>query len=246
MRQTPTYIHFRVAWQLLSPEGPSPRFEREPFQKFMQKLNDSGIGDYDDFSYRPERCELAKVRGSHPMGGEGFSKVVYAAGQLTVVEEWAAISSDEFKKKFAGILRIWFEHFPRTVAVIEHCWLRALIQPTHATDSRQFVGDRVLNLGPRLHETFSKMPHQIGFTVSCERDCEGGSKLLIETKVNSWRDNRSVWVEVSGSAPMRVPVNAVNPAAAEQPVTVCMSFLEREVVGLLQACDTEGAPEAQE
>jgi hypothetical protein len=247
MRQTLTYIHFRASWQLLSPDGPSLQLERERFQQFMQKLNsDPRLGDYDDLSYRPERCELAKVRGSHPMGGEAFSKVVYGAGQLSVVEEWADISADQFKGKFLGILRIWFECFAQTVAVMEHCCLRALVHPRHAADSRQFVGDRVLTLGPRLHDTFSKMPHQVGFTIGCERDCAGGGKLLIETKVSSWRDNRSVWVEVAGSAPMRAPVNAANLPAAEQPFTVCKDFLETEVVGLLQHCDTAGAPETQQ
>jgi hypothetical protein len=246
MRNTLRYIHFRVSWQLFSPDGPSPRLERGPFQGFMQKLNaDPTIGDYDDLSYRPGRCELAKVRESHLMGGEAFSKVVYAAGQLSVVEEWADIDADEFRKKFVGILGIWFECFPQTVAVGEQCCLRALVQPKHVPDSRQFVGDSVLQLGSRLHETFSRMPHQVGFTVSCTREL-GGGNLLIDTKVNSWRDGRSVWVEVAGNTPMRAPINATNAAVAEQPVTVCRNFLENEVIRLLEGYDQPSGPEAQQ
>jgi hypothetical protein len=212
----------------------------------MQKLNaNPNIGDYDDLSYRPERCELAKVRGSHPLGGEAFSKVVYAAGQLSVVEEWADIAADDFNKKFAGILRNWFECFPQMVAVMEQCCLRALVQPRQSTDSREFVGSKVLQLGPRLQRAFSAMPHQVGFTASCQRHFSGGD-MFIETQVRSWRDNRSVWLEVAGNAPMRTPINSANLTPAEQPVTVCRRFLEDEVIRLLDdfdAPDSPGTPE---
>jgi len=246
MRDTLAYIHFRVSWQLLSPEGPSPRLERGPFHKFMQKLNaDPKIEDYDDLSYRPERCELAKVRGSHPMGGEAFSKVVYAAGQLSVVEEWTDLAGDQFKDKLVGILRVWFECFPQTVAVMEQCCLRALVQPRHSKDSREFVGSKVLQLGGRLQRAFSAMPHQVGFTVSCQRPFSGGD-MLVETQVRSWRDTRSVWLEVAGNAPMRTPVNAANLTPAEQPVTVCRRFLEDEVIRLLNDFDAPDSPDTAE
>jgi len=247
MRETLTYIHFRVSWRLLGPDAPAPRFERKRFEEFMRRLNaDSRIGDYDDFSYRPERCELAKVRGSHPTGGQAFSKVVYAGGELTVVEEWADIAADQFKDKFAGILRTWFDCFPETVAVIEQCCLRALVQPTSTDDARDFVGNRVLKLGDRLQQTFSAMPHKVGFTVSCTRSFAGGEQLLIDTKVSSWRDQRLVWLEVAGNAPMRSPINAANLAAAEQPVTMCRTFLENEVIRLLTHFDASEAREGGE
>lgn len=241
MTKSPTYIHFRVQWQLLGPESPGQRFERQLFQDLLATLNaDRRLGGYDDFSYRPDRCELAKVRETEtPAGGvvEAFSKVLYENDRLTVVEEWAEMSTEEFARKLADILNAWFKHFPQTLAVIQRCWLRALVSPSHCADSRQFIGDLVLRLGEHLKRTFDQMPHQVGFTVGCQRSWDN-QPVFLDTKVYSWRDNRSVWVEVGGMSPLAPPINATAVDRAQMLFAKCKDFLEGEVIKLLHRFDT--------
>lgn len=243
MITSPTYIHLRTQWHLLGPESPGQQFEKQRFQEFFAALNtDTTIGDYDDFSYRPERFECAKQRVGHPKGAQGFSKVVYANDQLTVVEEWAEISAGEFERYFTGILRAWFKHFPETLAVAQKCCVRALQQAQNYDNSPEFLGNKVLRLGDHLADSFIDMPHQVGFTAGCVRPL-GDQRLVIDTKVNSWRDNRSIWIEVAGSIALQPPINATNPESAQRPFTECREFLEREVIGLLKRFDQP--PEAE-
>lgn len=210
----------------------------------MSKLNEEPIcADFDDFSYRSDRCEMGKLRGNHPQGGLAFSKLVYHNNQLTVEEEWADLSADEFKEKFCNILRAWFELFPNTVAVSQNCSIRALIQPSAVPDSREFIGSQILRLRETLTDTFTQMPYKIGFTIGCVKQIQK-HHLFIDTTVNSWRDNKTVWVEVNGASPMERPINVTNPEVAKQPFEMCKTFLEKEVVNLLNTFDTgAGSPE---
>ncbi len=238
MLKSPTYIHFRVQWQLLGPESPGQRFERQRFQDFLATLNaDPLCGDFDDFSYRADRCELAKVRESRSAGVQAFTKITYANDQLTVVDEWADAGATEFSDRLVGILRSWFKHFPNTMSVMQRCWLRALLQPMHYRDSRVFIGDRVLNLGRHFAGTFVQMPHQVGLAVGCLRPWDQ-QQVIIDTKVNSWRDNISVWIEVAGTSALAPPINTTNPERAQVPFTMCKEFLENEVIGLIERFDT--------
>ena len=239
MIKSPNYIHFRIQWQLMGPNSPGLRFERQVFQDFWNDLRtDPLASDYDDFSYRPDRFELGKLRGDQPRGGQAFSKILYENDLLTVVDEWADVSADEFAQKFTRILSTWFKHFPQTLAVIQRCWLRALMEPRHFEDSRQFLGDRVLGLGGKLQASLHRMPHQVGFTFGCTRDVMNSS-LLLDAKVNSWRESRSVWTEVAGVVPLRAPMNATNVETAQVPFAACKDFLEGEVIGLLTKFDEQ-------
>jgi len=245
MLKSPNYIHFRVQWQLLGPEAPGQRFEKRLFQDFWATLGkDPVVGEYDDFSYRVDRCELASARPSHREDVKAFSKVLYTNDQLTVVEEWAEISASEFGKKLVSILNAWFRHFPNTCAITERCWLRALVAPVHSKDSRQFIGNRILALGGKLQSSLAEMPNRVGFTIGCERSHEG-RRMGIDTKVNSWRDNQSVWIEVSGAAPLTPPINAAQTERARTLFATCKDFLEREVIGLLESSDSKPEAEAK-
>jgi len=209
----------------------------------MGTLNgDPTAGDYDDFSYRPDRCELAKLRESHAKGVQGFSKVLYQNDRLTLVEEWAEVSAEEFGRKLVGLLNAWFRHFPQMFAVIERCWLRALLQPQHFPDSRDFIGNRVLGLAQHLQGNFAVMPYKVGFSVACGRPWGQQHPLVIDTKVNSWRDNRSVWVEVGCTTPLSPPINSTNVDRAQLPFSKSKDFLESEVVNLLEGLDNEIGP----
>jgi hypothetical protein len=238
MIQSPTYIHFRSQWQLLGPESPGQSFERRSFQDLMNALNEQPEPiDFDDFSYRSDSCEMGRLRGTRPKGGGAeFTKLIYRSDQLTLVEEWAEITADEFKERFVKVLTNWFNFFPNTVIIAQNCCLRALVQPTSLPDSRQFLGDEVLKIGVPIQSTFQTMPFKVGFTVTVLRPIES-YQLIIDTTVNSWRDNRSVWVQVNGSSPIAPPINATNPETAKKPFEYCKSFLETEAIRFLSEFD---------
>jgi hypothetical protein len=203
----------------------------------MTKLNQGPIqADFDDFSYRPARCEMGKQRGGPPEGGAAFSKLVCLTNQITVVEEWAEITAEEFKDKFVKILEAWFALFPNTAIIAQKCCLRALVQPAKFRDSRNFLGDRIMRIGPPMEQMFKSMPFKVGFTFTCLRKTEGYN-LFIDTTVNSWKDNQRVWLQVDGTYPMEKPINASNPEIAKFPFEDCRSFLESEVISFLNQFD---------
>lgn len=240
MLQSPTYIHFRSQWQLLGPDSPGQSFDRKCFQNLMNALNEQPEPiDFDDFSYRPERCEMGKMRGTRPKsGGAEFTKLIYVNDQLTLVEEWADITANEFKEKFVKVLTYWFRFFPNTVIIAQNCCLRALIQPVNFKDSREFLGNRVLKIGDSIKSTFETKPFKVGFTVNILSPVQDQNyKLMIDTTINSWRDNRSIWVQVNGSSPIAPPVNATNPETAKIPFEHCKNFLETEAISFLNEFD---------
>lgn len=241
MRQSPNYIHFRNQWQILGPDSPGQFSDRSRFQELMNVLNKEPIAaDFNDFSYRSDRCEMGKLRGNRPEGGLVFTKLTYSDKHLTLVEEWADISAEEFKEKFVHVLTAWFQIFPNTAIIAQTCNLRALVQPVNFKDSRDFLGDRILQIGPPMRDTFLHgMPFRVGFTFGCARDLPD-CQLFIDTTVNSWRDNHSIWVEVNGTSPMAQPINATNTEKAEQSFEACKSFLENDIINLLSKFDVVG------
>jgi len=237
MLRSPNYIHFRNQWQILGLDSARQWPDRKSFQKLMNQLNEAPIdADFDDFSYRPGRCEMGKLRGSPSEGGVAFSKLVCISNQITFVEEWAEITADEFKDKFVHILRAWFDLFPNTAIIAQKCCLRALVQPTRFADSRKFLGDRIMTIGAPMQQTFKGMPFKVGFTFTCLRESQGYN-LYIDTTINSWRDNKTVWVQVEGTYPMEKPINATNPEKAKFPFEDSKSFLEGEVISFLDHYD---------
>lgn len=240
MKPSPSYIHYRVEWKMLGPESPGQRFERKKFQKFFEELNKAQeFSGYDDFSYRPAACELAKSRGPTPQGGQIFSKIVYKNDELTVVEEWTDDSAEEFARKLKIVLDKWFMCFPETLAVVQTCVARALITPRHFDDSRHFLGGAVLGLESAIESTIQSRPHKIGFTFACQRQ-HGTVPMNLECAVSSWSDNRSVWIEVRAISPLAKPLNATNHDQAEVIFEQCTTFLNQEVLPLLQRYDKEG------
>ena len=239
MIQSPNYIHFRSQWRLLGPDSPGQAFDRKCFQDLMNALNEPPNPiDFDDFSYRPERCEMGKLRGTRQKSGAEFSKLIYSNDQLTLVEEWADITAEDFKEKFVKVLTKWFEFFPNTAIIAQNCCLRALLQPVSEHDSRHFLGNRVLNVEASIQKTFRDMPFRVGFTVTVLRPIDN-YKIVIDTTVNSWRDTRSVWVQVNGSSPIAPPINATNPEIAKEPFEHCRNFLESEAICLLNEYDKQ-------
>lgn len=237
MKPSPTYIHYRVQWQVLGPESPGQRFERTHFQRFFEELNSNReFKGYDDFKYRADRCELARDRGTAPDGAQAFSKVVYSNDTLSIAEEWTDEGKAEFSQKLKIVLDRWFRCFPQTLAVVQTCAVRALVVPTSSTDSRQFLGGVVLRLDDGLEASFREPLHKVGLTLGCQR-LQGTIPMNLECAVSSWRDARSVWVEVRALAPLAQPLNAAKHDQAEAIFGRCVDFLENEVLQFLAYYD---------
>lgn len=243
MNPSPRYIHYRVQWQVLGPDSPGQRFDREKFQKFFEQLNSNrDFGGYDDFSYRADRCELVKSRGSAQTGGPAFSKVVYTPDSLTVVEEWTDHSTEEFAQKLKIVLDAWFGCFGETLALVQSSIVRALFEPRQVNDSRVFLGGRVLGLQPAFDSKLHGPVQKVGLTLGCERRF-GEVPMTVECVATSWRDNRSVWMEVKAVTPLEKPLNAASHERAEAIFGRCVAFLTDELLPLLLYYDQkqEGA-----
>jgi hypothetical protein len=240
MLQSPNYIHFRTQWQVLGLGAGAQWPGRETFLALMSRLNAPPMqAGFDDFLYRPDRCEMGRVRGDSPDGGRAFTKLTCTAGQITFVEEWTESTVEEYADAAVGILGLWFELFPRTAIVAQKCCLRALVQPSAATDSREFLGAMVMKVREPMQQVFEALPFRIGLTFTCVRNVQA-VQLLIDATVNSWRDNQRVWVQVEGTYPMKQPVNAANLDAARFPLADAKALLETEVLGFLNQFDRPG------
>jgi len=237
MLQSPNYIHFRNEWQILGFDPPGRWPDRKSFQELMNQLNERPIVvDFDDFSYRSDRCEMGKLRNDPGEGGQAFTKLVCRTNHVTLVEEWTENTADEFKTRLVGLLNHWFRVFPNTAINAQKCCLRALVQPAAFDDSRGFLGDRIMTIGEPMQKTFKSMPFRVGFTFTCLRKTQGYN-LYIDATVNSWRDNKTVWLQVEGTYPMEKPINATNPEITKLPFEDCKSFLEGEVLTFLNQYD---------
>lgn len=239
LKSSPVYIHFRVQWHVLGPDSPGQRFEREKAQEFFSKLNTGpAVGGYDDFSYRPDRFELAKTRGSDPRGGERFGKVLYANDVLSLVEEYTEDSAQDFSQRLKVILDAWFAVFPETIVVIQRCCIRALATSSSQQDSRDFLGERVLKLQPSLDSKLGGKPLKVGFHLACQGQ-KSSSPMTLEAKVSSWRDSRSVWMEITSMAPLQQPLTAASPDLAEVLFANTNEFLLDNIIPLLAEYDTK-------
>lgn len=233
MLQSPIYVHFRTQWQILGMDSVGHWPEKRLFLDLMNRFNEPPISaDFDDFAYRANRCEMAKLRGASDEGGQKFTKFVCGTNEITLVEEWTENSADDFINSSVEMLKVWFGLFPSTAIIAQRCCLRALMQPSTCADSREFLGDRMMRIGPPMKQAFTEMPFKVGFTFTCRRQ-SGDYSLFIDTTVNSWRDNKRIWSQVEGTYPMEKPMNATNPELAREPFRDCKAFFEEEVIGFL-------------
>lgn len=244
MKQSPTYIHLRSQFHILGPDSPGQHLERKDFHDLMAKLNGKPVyADFDDFSYTPISCEMGKKRGKNePGGGLSFSKLTYSDEQLTLVEEWASISASEFADKLIKVLGVWFAVFPMTVSITQKCCLRALTEVISRKDSREFIGNEVLKIGDALNHSFKVMPNKVGFSLSCLRR-EGIMPYEISANVQSWRDRKSVWIEVNGQKTMPQPLNPTNSDKGRELFNSCVDFLQDEVICFLATFDKRAGGE---
>ena len=237
MLQSPNYIHFRNQWQLLGLEGFGRWPDKSVFKQLGEKLEQALANvDFDDFSYRVGSCEMGKLRGEGPDGGPAFKKLVIKPREITLVDEWTETTAEGFMGELVETLRCWFAVAPNTAIIAQRCCLRALVEPVVVRDSREFLGDKIMQVGKGMRETFKEMPFKVGFTFTSLRKT-GDYQLYIDTTVNSWRDNKRVWVQVEGLYPMEKPVNAANPERTKVPFEDCKSFLENEVLSFLNQYD---------
>ena len=240
MLQSPNYIHFRTQWQILGLDSAGQWPDREAFCEFWDMLNGPEVAaGFDDFTYRSDRCEMGRLRGNSADGGQAFTKLVCTMNQITLVEEWAETTADQFMEMSAEILKTWFGRFPNTAIIAQKCCLRALVQPTNVLDSRDFLGGSVMQIKDAMQQAFKTMPFKIGFTFTCLREIQG-CQLFVDASVNSWRDNRRVWVQVEGTYPMKEPKNATNPEVAQFPFEDSRNLLEKEVLSFLNRYDKVG------
>lgn len=239
MPHSPVYVHFRSQWQLLTSQGLELRLDRDVLSELWTKLNSKlPDGGYDKFDFAGNRCEMVTPRGETQGRGPSFSKLICAGNEVAIVEEWSQCSSPEFLDKCKDVMKIWFDCFPATLAVVQRVWVRALVEPVTEQDSREFIGNRMLKLTDTMQETFKEMPHQVGFTIGLVRKFPK-FQLHLDIKVQSWRDNRSIWIEVMGAAPLNPPINATKPEACGAVIEKVIEALESEVMGLIHKYDQE-------
>ncbi len=206
----------------------------------MDKINDGTSFNFKDFSDRtPSRCEMANAR-RLPDGMDAFSKLVYNNDKLAYIEEWAEITPDDFEKNCNKLLEAWFNLFPQTAIIAQSSCIRALVQPNKSKDSRQFLGDKILHVGKSINSTFKNMPFKIGFAFACERkqtESPPPIPIIFDTSINSWADNKRVWIQVSSNSPLLPPVNAATSDRGAKPIVDIKQFLEEEVLNLLTQYD---------
>jgi hypothetical protein len=239
MTHSPNYIHFQNKWQVVCLESPDKHMNREQFHELFNILNSREYQcDYDDFSYNPNHCEFGKLRNIDRQGGQGYGKLIYLNGFLALIEEWAEINIDQFIEKSKNVLKCWFRCFPATIVITQQCIIRALVHPVHFSDSREFLGDKVMKVGPHLKKSFSDMPFKIGFNTAVIRDdTEHNLQVFIDAAINSWRDNKSVWIEIQGNVAFPHPLNATNPEISMFPIHICKEFIVNDIVNFLKEYD---------
>jgi len=63
--------------------------------------------------------------------------------------------------------------------------------------------------------------------------------MIMDAKITSWRDDRSVWIEVNSNTTMPKPLNAVDHDSAEVVFDRGAEFLKNEIIPMLHEFDSD-------
>ncbi len=231
MLSEPDYINLYCMVQF-----PPTKFGKDVGRQIYIKLCEEENCEYEHQEVGESQLLLATRRKGELEKAETVSTVRLTGRQLEINEEFPDIPKEDFGPKVEAICSKCFELARIPLGFFQKVRVRALAQPSSVKDSRVFVGDSMLQLSQReFFRLLTRKPSLVGMRMTFPPLNEQSD--FVDVRIDSWRDNRRVWIQVESQRPLNPPVAASNTDVLSRNVNAVYGFLEEQLTPALNAFD---------
>lgn len=220
------------------PVAPDPR----PIQKLHNEMFEGGQPAYAGFQVSPQGPVL-----SNPVATPGgVSQVAFLADRLQFREERGSLTHETFAAQVRDIAERVAPSRGVPLYSGQQIVLRSLVNPRTATDTREFLRERMFGFGDEL-DVLGRSPQLVGLRLGFAPDA--GEQNAFGLRIESYnQDPRSLYIEVQGSFGPAVAAQGLE--VLEQNVLRTYGFLEDKVLPFMgtfdrRDSDGNGAPEPE-
>jgi len=172
---------------------PPMQLRADAIQGIHNKLFQQPAIAYQSFQVQPDGIHLSNMAQSPGQ----VSAVTFRPDRMVVREELRSTTVEDFGARVIEIAKVSFAALEIPTSMAQQFIVRTLINPRHSTDSRSFVGERLLSESQNL-QAFGRPLHSVGLRLTFPQTPQHNE--LFHLRIEPWNhDPRSLWVENAGS-----------------------------------------------
>lgn len=209
---------------------PPMQLRADTVQGIHNKLFQDPALSYQSFQVQPDGIHLSNMAQAPGQ----VSAVTFRPDRMVFHEEFRGNTVEDFAQRVQRTAQVAFESLEIPTSMAQQFVIRSLINPRQVTDSRAFVGERLLN-GSHNLQAFGRPLHSVGLRLMFPQTAE--HQDLFQVRIEPWsQDTRSLWVENTSSFTVAVPRDQL--AMIESQVMATYRFITGPVCEYLAGYDS--------
>jgi hypothetical protein len=186
---------------------------------------------YQNFQIAPDGIHLTNV----PQVPGQVSSATFTWDRLVLREELRGTTPEDFASRVVEVVNIAYGALGIGASVAQQFTVRSLVAPRHYRDGREFLSRKLVAPGADAWQAFDRPLHSLG--VRFVLPPPAGAVETYHVRVETWpQDQRSIWLENTGSFPTPTPIGEAARFAEQLDATY--RFLCGPVCGFLATLDT--------
>jgi hypothetical protein len=170
---------------------------------------------YQNFQIAPDGIHLSNL----PQTPGQVSSATFAWDRLVLREELRGTTPEDFTARMTHVVTAAYGALGIATSLAQQFTVRSLVAPRHYRDGREFLSRRLIAPGADAWQSFDRPLHSLG------------------VRFESWpQDQRSIWLENTGSFPTPTTVSDV--ARLGQQLDATYRYLCGPVCAFLSTLDT--------
>ena len=144
---------------------------------------------------------------SNPTAAPGqISATSFLPDRLVLREELRGTTIEDFATRVVNVVGVAYRSLQIPLSLGQQFWVRSLINPQHATDSRAFVAERMLSGGKEALAAFGRPVHSLGLRMTFP--ATSPEVPTVNLRIEPWvQEPRSLWIEVIGQFNTPLPTD---------------------------------------
>lgn len=186
---------------------------------------------YQNFQVAPDGIHLSNL----PQAPGQVSSASFTWDRLVLREELRGSTVEDFATRLVNVATVSFQVLGITTTLAQQFVVRALIQPRHFRDGRDFLTQRLVTPGSDAWQGFGRPLQSLGLRLSFPPT--EASKEMHHVRIETWpHDPRSLWLENTSS--FAGPVAVENLPQVANHLYANYRFLSGPVLEFLAGFDT--------
>jgi hypothetical protein len=186
---------------------------------------------YQNFQIAPDGIQLSNL----PQTPGQVSSATFTWDRLVLREELRGTTPEDFAARVTHVVTAAYGALGIATSLAQQFIVRSLVAPRHYRDGREFLSRRLVAPGAEAWQSFDRPMHSLGVRFVLP-PAPGGVETY-HVRIESWpQDQRSIWLENTGSFP--TPTAVTDVARLGQQLDATYRYLCGPVCAFLATLDT--------